>query len=246
MLVAVVSLDPIRKPCVFLGLQTVTHPCGFPATSVTLPAPRSVIFDAGRPRAVLHTALNPGSDLASAMSLQAAGVCLRVNPGLSGALGVGWGALMEPRGQKQEKKHRCPKRPDFLGPIKHTKVLLRPPPLLPLVPTGIDSAGGEEGLAVCSGSGVPVSPWDCDREQRATPGAPRVPGRAGNELRWSPAPGRGPGLVYHPESVFGRLPAYDSSVNIYLFFSDFCFFGYKINRLGENRVWEARGRGRKF
>lgn len=50
---------------------------------------------------------------------------------------------------------------------------------------------------MCSGSGVPVSPWDCDREQRATLGARRLPGRAGNELRWSPAPGRGPGLVYH-------------------------------------------------
>lgn len=91
MLVAVVSLDLIRKPCVFLGLQTVTHPCGFPATSVTPPAPRSVIFDPGRPRAGLHTALNSGSDLASAMSLQAAWVCLKVNPGLSGALGVGGG-----------------------------------------------------------------------------------------------------------------------------------------------------------
>lgn len=70
MRVAVLSLDPVRNPCVFLWLQTVTHLCIFSDTSVTVPARRCVIIDHGRPRAVLHAALKPRHDLASTASSQ--------------------------------------------------------------------------------------------------------------------------------------------------------------------------------
>ena len=46
---------------------------------------------------------------------------------------------MEPQGQKQEKKHRCPELPDFLGPVNHARVLL---PSAPRIPTGGGSLGG--------------------------------------------------------------------------------------------------------
>lgn len=70
MLVAAVSLDPVRKPCVFLWFQTVTHLCSFPDASVTAPVRRCVITDHGGPRAVLHAALKPRHDFASAVSSQ--------------------------------------------------------------------------------------------------------------------------------------------------------------------------------